>query len=138
MDSDPRDLIANVLSKVAQAVKRLDEAELEAFTKGEFQVELVVGNEHAKKTRRRKESTSLSDDSCREITQMLNEMDDRQKGLTLLNDRCPTKDGLVQLTRYLDLPLQKKEPVDRLTEKIIEATIGYRLRSRAIQGEETK
>ena len=34
----------------------------------------------------------------------------------------------------LDIPFQKKDSIDRILEKIIEGTIGFRLRSQAIQG----
>ncbi len=36
--------------------------------------------------------------------------------------------------KSLDIPLLQRDNIEKLQEKIIESTIGYRLRSEAIQG----
>jgi hypothetical protein len=127
-------VIAEVLSKVAQAVRQLDESEIETFLAGDFRVEFVL---ETQANRRNKNSRNLNVDvqkDISEVAELLRNLDDRDQGRALLEQRVPNKNLLTHLARYLDLPLQKREPVDRLKEKIIEATIGYRLRSRAIRG----
>nr|VFK37093.1 MAG: hypothetical protein BECKSD772F_GA0070984_101019 [Candidatus Kentron sp. SD]VFK41170.1 MAG: hypothetical protein BECKSD772E_GA0070983_101017 [Candidatus Kentron sp. SD]VFK78281.1 MAG: hypothetical protein BECKSD772D_GA0070982_101112 [Candidatus Kentron sp. SD] len=57
-----------------------------------------------------------------------------EQGRFFLEQYASNKDALTRLVRYLDLPLHRQETKERLKEKIIDATIGYRLRSRAIRG----
>ena len=126
--------IADVLSKVAHAIRQLDDSEIKTLLAGDFCVELVLENQEH---RRSKNSKSLDADAqtvISEVAQLLGDLDDREQGRILLEHRLPKKQLLTHLARHLDLPLQKRETMERLKEKIIEATIGYRLRSRAIRG----
>ena len=59
----------------------------------------------------------------------------REEGAALLKEKCSTKEELTRLAKYLDLPVQKLDKIDQISERIIEATIGFRIRSAAIQGE---
>lgn len=59
----------------------------------------------------------------------------REEGIAHLDDLGLSRAGLEKLARALDLPVGRSDRVDRLKERIVEATIGYRLRSGAIKGE---
>jgi hypothetical protein len=61
-------------------------------------------------------------------------MSSREQGAQHLLSAAPTKTALQEVARYLDLPVRKSETIAELRERIVEATIGYRLRSRAIRG----
>ena len=56
----------------------------------------------------------------------------RQEGETYLVSKCKSKTDLVEVAKKLDLPYRTNITV--LKERIIEGTIGFRLRSDAIQG----
>ena len=58
----------------------------------------------------------------------------REDGEKYLLTKCTCKRDYILLVKKLDLPFEKKDSVDKLRGKIIEATIGFRLRSQAIQG----
>jgi hypothetical protein len=60
-------------------------------------------------------------------------MTEREKGLTLLRKEYVDRSFLKRLARKIDLPISDRDNIEILAEKIIEATIGYRLRSKAIQ-----
>ena len=49
-------------------------------------------------------------------------------------DAWPTKRELESLARQLDLPVRSRDTIALLQEKIIEGTIGFRLRSKAVRG----
>jgi hypothetical protein len=77
--------------------------------------------------------------SIKETAQRLNELNCRKEGLSLINQyltgkKAPKQD-LKKLAAYLEIPQYQKYNTSELQEKIIEATIGYRLRSKAIQGD---
>lgn len=48
-----------------------------------------------------------------------------------------SKEELTQLSRVLDLPVQKSESVERIKERLVQSTIGFRLRSEAIQRDQS-
>lgn len=56
------------------------------------------------------------------------------QGAALLRRAAPTKTDLVNLARHLDLPVSKRDTVEQLSDRIVDTTIGYRLRSAAIRG----
>ncbi len=70
-----------------------------------------------------------------EVAETLQKLDTREEGLRILTDLCPAKKDLQSLAIHIDIPNSKKDSIQTLRERIIEATIGYRLRSKAIQGE---
>ena len=60
-------------------------------------------------------------------------MENREDGAALLAKTCKKKDDLKTLARHFDIPILSKDTVASLRDKIVEAAIGYRLRSKAIQ-----
>ncbi|MFG2877676.1 hypothetical protein ACGFYU_22215 [Streptomyces sp. NPDC048337] len=62
-------------------------------------------------------------------------MNSREEGLAHLDELGLSRAALEKLARTLDVPVARSDRVDRLKERIVEATIGYRLRSGAIKGE---
>jgi len=48
--------------------------------------------------------------------------------------KCHSKIDIENIAKKLDVPFQKKDSIEKLKYKIIERTIGFRLRSQAIQG----
>jgi hypothetical protein len=57
----------------------------------------------------------------------------REDGMSLLDSLGLTRESLRQVAATLDIPTPKTDTVARLKDRIIEATIGYRLRSEAIR-----
>ena len=57
----------------------------------------------------------------------------RDEALSMLSREVLTKKELEVLARSLDLPVLREDNIDRLTRKIIEATVGSRLNSEAIR-----
>ncbi|MEV6690350.1 hypothetical protein AB0M35_02570 [Micromonospora sp. NPDC051196] len=69
-----------------------------------------------------------------EIIAAFSEIHTREEGLAALNRLAKNKSSLQRITQALDLPNRKSDTVDDLRKRIIEATVGYRLRSNAVQG----
>ena len=70
------------------------------------------------------------------VIEKLYSFNSRAEGETNLNSTCNNRNAFEKVARKLDLPFQKKDNIEKLTSKIIERTIGFRLRSQAIQGTE--
>jgi hypothetical protein len=65
----------------------------------------------------------------------LYKMNNRSEGENYLLSKCTNRVDWERITKKLDVPFQRKDNIDKLKNKIIERTIGFRLRSQAIQGE---
>lgn len=77
---------------------------------------------------------SFDEFTAQSIINELNILNDRQKGELILKAKCNNRFDYEKIASMLDIPFQKKDTIDRILEKIIEGTIGFRLRSQAIQG----
>ena len=75
----------------------------------------------------KKSSTDLKD-----TEEQLVKIDSREQAEELLKNF--KKADLQRIAKDLDIPIQKNEDISRLREKIIESTVGFKLRSQAIQG----
>lgn len=60
----------------------------------------------------------------------------REAGFELLQASAPSRDELVRLAKAIDLPISNRFNIKQISDGIIEATIGFRVRSAAILGAE--
>lgn len=132
MEPTNKDVVAALFRKMSEAVKRLEPDDWMAVLDGNFTVTILVNSSFPHGQQGGKGNWNTSDFA--DILQALREAQTRQAALALLQERCPSKEGLLQLTRFLDLPGQKRESLEKLQNRIIERTVGFRLRSRAVQG----
>jgi hypothetical protein len=72
-----------------------------------------------------------------EIADKLRALPSREMGDAFLQSELPNRRSLEMLARFLQLPVQRDDSVERLRAKIVENTIGSRLRSDAIQGKDS-
>lgn len=73
-----------------------------------------------------------------ELANRLQSLSSRDEGRALLSEASLTRRELERLGRLLETPILKTDNMERLTERIIEASIGSRLSSAAIRGNHTK
>ena len=52
----------------------------------------------------------------------------------MLDDKYPSKKVLEVIARKLDIPITRQDKIEDLRDKIVEATVGAKIRSQAIQG----
>jgi hypothetical protein len=70
-----------------------------------------------------------------ELAEKLHALSSREDGLSTLASMSLTKTELEKLGRIIGVPIMKSDNMERLQEKIIEASIGSRLSSEAIRGD---
>ena len=68
-----------------------------------------------------------------EAITFLNSMQSREEASSYFSTNDFKRADLESICKQLDLPFTKKENIKTLQEKIIEGTVGYKLRSQAIQ-----
>ena len=68
-----------------------------------------------------------------EIINALEKLSTRESGEEYLKNKLITRLDYEAVVKKLDIPYNKKDNINKLRDKIIEGTIGFRLRSQAIQ-----
>lgn len=124
--------IANCLRELADRIESMSVSEIEKCASGEARIVLVL--EESPKDLKRSGSQPATSARLGEARTSLDTMTSREEGEQFLAEHFPGREGLVSLAKAIDVRVTKKDNVGKLRERIIEATIGYRLRSAAIQG----
>jgi hypothetical protein len=124
--------ISLILDLLSKAVTDLPDDELERVTRGTHSIELkIIRNRSSSKTTSEAEIFNAA-----EIAKKLEEFSDRVIASNHLREIASNKKSLELLARYLDIALSKQDKSEDLVNKIIESTVGARLRSSAIRGPE--
>lgn len=117
-------------------LKTLTERDISDIARGAASLQVVRGKRSPKAKKPKKEAGIPSKTALRQVLEDLHAASDRETGFVRLDQEVATKAALEALARLADLPVQRRDTVDDLRQKIIEATIGYRLRSKAVQGKD--
>ncbi len=125
--------LAAILEQLADRVKTLSERDLEGVLNGKLRVEIKLVRAL---DRSKGELRSRTGDEYQILLESLQACDSRQDAELFLEDNFPTKRTLAEFARFLDIPVLRRDKVGQLREKVIEATVGALIRSRAIQGHE--
>ncbi|MFF5445234.1 hypothetical protein [Streptomyces sp. NPDC012888] len=122
-----------VLQQVANFVKGLSAQEAADLAAGRARITLSTRGRPAKSDT----GTGEIPDPA-EVRDVLVGKASREDGYDYLEGLHLNRVAFQQLARAMDLPLHRTDRIDRIKERIVEATIGYRLRSDAIQGDTTE
>jgi len=122
-------LAASAIRRVAKALERMTEDELSRLTDPNCEIEIRVIRRRSKE-----EAPAGAALDLNEIVTKLTMLPSRGDASTFLESTFETKRTLDQIARHLDVPVLKQDKVETLRDKIIEATVGARLRSEAIKG----
>jgi hypothetical protein len=100
---------------------------ISSLVQGDRKISFSLSGDSPPKTK----PTVLDDASLSKLQQQLRDSKSREDAHSLIAGL--TKASLTVLAKRLDTPTQKADTIDRLREKIVEATIGFKMRSEAIQ-----
>lgn len=119
--------------RLARFLENLTERDVADIVSGSASFEIVRYKES--KIKKRKGETKIpSQTELYQVLDYLHGAADRETGFAKLDEKIQTKAALEALARLADLPVKRHDTVDVLRQNIIEATIGYKLRSTAVQG----
>lgn len=111
-------------------LKNLSKEELNSLSKKEKEIVFEIKN---KQNSQRNNERLISEQEVNDIILKLNSMNERLEGENYLKPLKLSRQSLEIILKKLDIPYQKKDSISKLYDKIIESTIGYKLRSQAIQ-----
>ena len=133
MEDKSQKIVAKCLRELAKSINQLKKEQYESVVNGNFEIEIKISSLESKSKLPEPKRLFETEDIL-EIESLLRNLNSREKGTVLLKDRCTNKESLIRVAKHLDLPVQKKEKIDTIIEKIVENTIGFKLRSQSIQG----
>jgi len=132
--SVPTHLVENFLN----FLKTLSKSELKDLETGDSTIKFSVNSKHDKEKNIKTANESLKDHKLvKELEKLkdnLYNMNNREDGLFLLERHSPTRSRLEALAKLLDISVTKRDSVEHIRTKIVDTTIGFRLRSKAIRG----
>ena len=120
--------LIEVVSKFSSFLQSLSKKDIEDIAKGDKIVRFSIVSKEIITS----DTTPNSEVNVDEIASKLRSFDTREEGELLLNDLSLKRVDYERLIRFLDLPFNKKDNLAKMKEKVLEGTIGYRLRSRAV------
>jgi hypothetical protein len=132
--------LALILRALADCVVQASAADVNRLVSGRAKLRIVDVKKTSLSTKKDKhsdpEQTSLSAQKAdlENISKRLLELDAREKGIELLKQAQLSRRALESLARTFDLPIRSEDNVERLRDRIVDATIGARLNSQAIRG----
>lgn len=128
-------IISNILQAILDNINGLSNDDLNKIESGNFQIELKITKEKQKKSEE-KTSSSIDQETYDLVFNKLNEAKSREEGITILETHISLKSQLETFARHIDVAVMKSDKVDKIKSSIVDATVGARLRSNAIQGKE--
>ena len=122
---------AQILLRVSNFLRSLTEEQIDDLITG--QVSLTLTSQPAKRRQRKR----LDAAEIERIRTELQAKSSREAGMEYLESLSLTREALREIAGALDLPMPRDDTIARLKDRVIEATIGYRLRSDAIRSRDT-
>jgi hypothetical protein len=120
-----QDIFISMLKKFTQFINKLSEEDINDLTTGKKSLCIKL-------VEKKQASDSKSDFiDLKDTEEQLLKINSRDQAEELLKNLKKTE--LQRIAKNLDIAIQKNENLTRLREKIIEFTVGYKLRSEAIQ-----
>ena len=110
-------------------LNKLPQAMVKEIENGEKQIEINI----ISSSKEPNEPMSENSIVVSEAITFLNSMQSREEASSYFSTNDLKRADLETICKQLDLPFTKKENMKTLQEKIIEGTVGYKLRSQAIQ-----
>ncbi len=127
--------ISNLLLSVNKLVNKLTNEELEILESGKFELSLSVTKGKTSKSDKQA-ITALDESSLNSISEKLDSAKSREEGLLIIESSLKNKNELEIFAKHIDVAVMKSDRVDKIRDNIVDATVGARLRSSAIQGKE--
>lgn len=121
---------SGTLRRLVDAVERLSEDDISKLGDESYSIEIRL-------TRKRNKEETISpiqETDLANVIEKLTGFANREEAQHFLNANFPTRKSVELIARKLDIPISKQDKVETLRDKVIEATVGARVRSQAIQG----
>ena len=118
------------MSRILDAIEGLSEEEFTKLCDSVYSVEIRI----TRKRNKEEPVPSVSEEDLQSLIARITGMSNREEAQQFLDISFSTRKSIEPIARRLDIPIMKQDKIEILRDKIIEATVGARIRSEAIQG----
>ena len=123
--------VVSLLRDFANQIQKMDDSEIESVLAGELRLEIRPPQKKSKKQLTRNRYLA---DEFEKLQDALQNTDTREHARELIDSFLHTKEELTRFARVLDIPVPKSISSEQIKDRLVEGTVGYRLRSAAILG----
>lgn len=134
MNNENAKLLAALLSRLAKEISALNDEELRKLTRNSRPLLQITSQPlRASETPKKGRASSHTDIST--IIRNLRALNSREAGEVLLRRETNGRSDLSKIAKAIDVPAPKGHTSDQIIETIVDATIGFRIRSAAVRGQ---
>lgn len=123
--------VVSLLREFASQIQAMEDSEVERVLLGECRLEI---RPIQKKPNGRGSRTRCSDEAFGRLQKALQDSNTREHARELIDGSLHTRAELARFARLLDIPVPKSTSSEQLRDRLVEGTVGYRIRSAAIRG----
>jgi hypothetical protein len=120
-----------IRKNVLQEIENISVENLEKINNNTHEIKIKI----EKIRKREKPVLILTDETMRNYEKMLNGLSTRKEGVELLSSLLKDRNSVEYFAKFLSVSFLKQDNKEYILNKIVEATIGAKLRSLAIKGE---
>lgn len=126
--------ISSLFRRIASQLQTMEDAEFERLIAGEkFEIRLL-----GKRSRKPTVSPTRAIHDLDQLRQKLTKAESRDKAREILDNNIHDKAGLQELATLIEIPIPNSASTENIKDRIVEATVGYVIRSEAIRGTQRK
>ncbi|WP_258112663.1 hypothetical protein [Alicyclobacillus sp. SP_1] len=125
--------LATLFQAIAQVLSDMTDEDVEELVNGRGKLTFTSTR---RRTKTEESSTTVTTSSVRvsdEVVDHLLNLENRDEARQYLSDLGITKMDLTRLASSLDIYISKNDKKEAVVEKIVESTVGSRMRSKAIR-----
>lgn len=121
---------SGILRRLVDAVEQLSEDDISKIGDESYSIEIRL----TRKRNKEEPISPIQETDLANVIEKLTAFANREEAQQFLNANFSTRKSVELIARKLDIPISKQDKVETLRDKVIEATVGARVRSQAIQG----
>jgi hypothetical protein len=130
---DNKKVLKRIFNSLSKAIDDLSEDEILDIESGKLEINFLF-SEKKSTVKRNNTKVSLDERVLLKVNNLLNEALTRDDGVLILEKYLKSRAELESFAKTIDVPIMKSDNVKNIKEKIVDATVGARLRSGAILG----
>lgn len=132
MKSEPstKQQVVALFRNFARQIQAMDESTLNRVLEGGFRIDADLPS----KPKQARKKPACSDEQLSALKEVLSKIDNHEAARQAIGDSLRSRAQLVSFARALDIPAPKNATSDELKDRLVDATVGFRVRSAAIRG----
>ena len=129
-DRSTKQQVVALFRNFARQIQAMDEETLGRVLEGGFRIDADLPS----KPKQARKQSACSDEQLRDLREALSKIDNHEEAKRAIGESLSSRAQLVSFARALDVPAPKNSTSDELKDRLVEATVGFRVRSAAIRG----